>query len=349
MNGKQPPVPVVVGTVVQKDVPVQIRAVGTVEPYSTVSVKPQVGGVLSRVHFKEGAEVNKGDLLFTIDPRPFQSQLAQAQANLSADIAKARNARAIATRYEGLVQKDFVTREQYDQIRTTAEALEAAVEADKAAVENVRLQLDYCTITSPLSGRTGNLLVHEGNVVKANETVTIEILQIHPINVRFAIPGGRTGEVMKYNALSKLKVDASDESGTLLDQGTLSFVDNGVDNTTGTILLKATFENKDARLWPGEFVNVRMTLTTRTKAIVVPTEAIETGQQGQFVFVIKSDMTAEIRPVQPGLALDNETVVEKGLSAGETVVTDGQLRLLPGSKVEIKTGATKSPAAGGQS
>lgn len=346
-NGPPPPVPVVVGSVVQKDVPVLITAVGTVEPYSTVSVKPQVGGVLSKVHFKEGDEVEKGALLFTIDARPFQSQLTQAKANLSADIAKATNARAIATRYEGLVQKDYVTKEQYEQIRTTAEALEAAVEADKAAVENARLQLEYCTISSPISGRTGNLLVHEGNVVKINETVMVEILQIHPINVRFSIPGDRASEVMKYNDLSRLTVVASDESGKQLDEGTLSFVDNGVDEKTGTILLKGVFENKQAMLWPGEFVNVKMVLTTQAKALVVPTEAIETGQQGQFVFVIKPDMTAEIRPVQPGLAIDSETVVEKGLSAGETVVTDGQLRLLPGSKVEVKPATSKTQDAGG--
>lgn len=347
MNGATPPVPVVVGKAVQKDVPVLIKAVGTVESFSTVSVKPQVGGVLSKVHFKEGDEVNKGALLFEIDPRPYQAQLAQEKANLSADIAKATNARAIATRYEGLVKKDFVTQEQYDQIRTTAEALEAAVEADKASVENAKLQLDYCTISSPLGGRTGNLLVHEGNVVKVNETVMVEILQIHPINVRFSVPGDRAGEVMKYDALSKLTVEASDESGTLLDRGTLSFVDNGVDEKTGTILLKAVFENKEAKLWPGEFVNINMTLTTQPKAIVVPTEAIETGQQGQFVFVIKPDMTAEIRPVEPGLALDHETVVNKGLGAGETVVTDGQLRLLPGSKVVVKQPEAKPADAPG--
>ena len=185
--------------------------------------------------------------------------------------------------------------------------------------------------------------------VKANETVLTEIHQIRPIRVRFAVPGEHVNEIMKYNALAKLKVDATDETGAMLDEGTLSFVDNGVDQATGTILLKGIFENKSEKLWPGEFVNVRMTLTTQTKALVVPTEAIETGQKGQFVYVVKPDMTAEIRPVQPGLALDAETVIEKGLTAGETVVTDGQLRLVPGAKVEVKQGAGKSPStAGGQ-
>lgn len=344
-NGKQPPVPVTVGTAVQKDVPVQIHAVGTVEAYSTVSIKPQVGGLLSKVYFKEGQDVKKGDLLFTIDPKPYQADLDQAQANLSADIAKAKNAREIANRYAELVKKDYVTEEQYEQYKTTAEALEASVDAEKAAVQNSRLQLNYATIRSPLTGRTGNLQIHEGNVVKANETMMIDIHQIHPVNIKFSVPGQQLPDVMKYKASNQLKVEAADNSGNPLGVGTLTFVDNGVDPSTATILLKGTFENANSQLWPGEFVNVTLTLTTRPNAIVVPTEAIETGQQGQYVFVIKADQTAEQRPIVAGMSVGEETVIESGLKAGETVVTDGQLRLLPGATVEVKkAGSAEAPA-----
>jgi multidrug efflux system membrane fusion protein len=332
----QMPVPVAVATVEQKDVPVQVHAVGTVESFSTVSIKPQVGGVLQTVHFKEGQDVKKGDILFTIDARPFQAALAQAQANLQKDIAQAKNARAQATRYEGLVQKDFVTKEQYDQMRANADALEAAVEASKAAVENAQLNMNYCTLRSPIDGRTGNLLVHEGNVVSENDTVMVDINQVRPIYVRFAVPERNLPDIRKFNSNGQLKMQVSDQNGAYAVSGSLSFIDNSVDRQTGTILLKGTFENKDASLWPGEFVDVTLDLTTQPQAILAPTQAIETGQDGQFVFVVKKDLTAEQRPVVSGISYQQHTVIEKGLSPGETVVTDGQLRLLPGSKVEIK-------------
>ena len=329
-------VPVTVSKVEQKDVPVQVRAVGTVESFSTVSIKPQVAGVLQTVHFREGQDVKKGDVLFTIDARPYQAELAQAQANLQKDIAQAKNARAQATRYEGLVQKDYVTKEQYDQMRANADALEAAVEASKAAVDNAKLDLNYCTILSPIDGRTGNLLLHEGNVVKINETVMVDINQVKPIYVSFSVPEKTLPDIRKYNAAGQLKMEVADQNGQNSVWGNLTFIDNSVNRATGTILMKGTFDNNDARLWPGEFVDVILTLTTQPSAILAPTQAIETGQDGQFVFVVKKDLTTEQRPVVPGLTYKDLTVIEKGLSPGETVVIDGQLRLLPGSKVEIK-------------
>jgi membrane fusion protein, multidrug efflux system len=334
---KQPmSVPVAVGKVVQKDVPVQVKAVGTVEALSSVLLKPQVGGVITNIAFKEGQFVNKGDLLLTIDARPYQAVLAQAQANLNKDLAQAKTARETATRYENLVKKDYVTKEQYEQVRTTAEALEASSEADRAAVENAKLQVSYCTIRSPIAGRTGKILVHAGNVVKANETDIVQIHQVDPIYVRFAVPEENLSSITKYQAAKKLPVDALEKSGENKVTGTLAFIDNQVDVNTGTITLKGEFQNTKGVLWPGEFVDVTLTLTTRPRAVVVPSAAVESGQQGPFVFVVKPDMTAELRTVQVGDTIGTETVVEKGLNPGETVVTDGQLRLLPGAKVEVK-------------
>ena len=334
---KQPmSVPVAVGKVVQKDVPVQIKAVGTVEALSSVLIKPQVAGVITNIAFKEGQLVNKGDLLATIDSRPFESELAQAKANLNKDLAQSKNARELAARYENLVKKDYVTKEQYDQVRTNAEAFEASAEADRAAVQNVQLQLNYCTIRSPLAGRTGKIMVHAGNVVKANETDIVQIHQVDPIYVRFSVPEENLSEIAKYQASKKLPVNAMEKSGENKATGSLAFIDNQVDVNTGTITLKGEFNNSKGILWPGEFVDVTLTLTTRPQAVVVPSAAVESGQQGPFVFVVKPDMTAELRTVQVGDTIGNETVVEKGLQPGETVVTDGQLRLLPGAKVEVK-------------
>ncbi|MCI0442361.1 efflux RND transporter periplasmic adaptor subunit [bacterium] len=334
---KQPmSVPVAVGKVVQKDVPVQIKAVGTVEAQSSVLLKPQVGGVITNIAFQEGQLVKKGDLLVTIDARPFEAALAQAEANLNKEIAQAKTARELAARYESLVKKDYVTKEQYDQVRTNAEALEASAEADRAAVQNAKLQVNYCTIRSPISGRTGKIMVHAGNVVKANETDIVQIHQIDPIYVRFAVPEENLSDINRYQASKKLSVVAGEKSGQNKATGALTFIDNQVDVNTGTITLKGEFNNPKGILWPGEFVDVTLILTTRPQAIVVPSAAVESGQQGPFVFVVKPDMTAELRTVQVGETIGNDTVVEKGLNPGETVVTDGQLRLLPGAKVEIK-------------
>jgi multidrug efflux system membrane fusion protein len=342
VNPQQATVPVVIGKVVQKDMPVQVKAVGTVEALTSVTVKPQIAGFLDKVHFQEGQNVSKGDLLFTIDPRPLQAELARVEANLAKDIAQAKTARGLSARYENLVKKDYVTKEQYDQVRTNAEALEASADADRAEVRNAKLQLSYCTIRSPITGRTGNLKVHGGNVVKANETEMVEIHQTNPVYVTFAVPEENLAEIRSHNAQGHLQVVVTDKSGENPVNGTLTFINNEVDQNTGTILLKAIFQNDQNVLWPGEFANVNLRLTTRPNAIVVPAQAVETGQEGQYVFVVKPDMTAEVRHVSVGPTVENETIIEKGVQPGETVVTDGQLRLLPGAKVEFKNAEAAS-------
>jgi multidrug efflux system membrane fusion protein len=336
-------VPVTVGTVSQKDVPVQLRAVGTVEAFSTVSMKPQVGGVLTDVHFKEGQDVKKGDLLFTIDPRPYQAMVAQAQANLTKDQAQAQHAREEVQRYQDLVKKDFVTQEQFEQIRTDAASTAASVEGDQAALQTARLQLSYCTIRSPLDGRTGNLMVHAGNVVKANETDLVSIHQIRPINVSFSVPEKNLPRIREHMSAGHLIVQAQTSATGQVDllDGSLNFINNAVDRQTGTILLKAIFSNQEGALWPGQFVDVILTLTTQKNAIVVPSEAVQTGQQGEYVYVVKPDLTVELRPVLVSNSGEKETVIAKGLNKGERVVTDGQLNLIPGARVEIKTSAAE--------
>jgi len=331
------PVPVTADTVIQKTVPVQIRAIGNIEAYSTVSVKSQIDGVLTRVHFKEGQDVRKGDLLFTIDPRPYEAALKQAEANLAKDTAQLDNARVEVGRYEELVKKGYVAREQYDQIKTNAAALEATVNADKALVENARVQLKYCYIYSPITGRTGYLVSNQGNLIKANaDNPIVTVNQIQPIYATFSVPEQYLSEIKKYMSSGKVRVDAV-IAKEQTEEGVLTFVDNAVDVNTGTIKLRATFANKERHLWPGQFVDVIITLTTQPNAVVVPSQAIQTGQSGQYVFVIKNDLTVESRPIIVGRSLDGGTVIEKGLQSGEKVVTDGQLRLVPGAKVEIKT------------
>ncbi len=341
-KSKQPikaaPVPVMVGKVIQKSVPVQIRAIGNVEAYSTVEVKSQIGGALMHVHFKEGQDVNKGALLFTIDPRPYETALKQAEANLAKDNAQLENARLQVSRYADLVKKGYVAQEQYDQISTNSAALEAMVNADKAAVENAQLQLKYCYIYSPLSGRAGSLISYKGNLIKANaDSSMVVINQLQPVYVTFSVPEQNLQEIKKYMATGKLKVDAfmSNEDPDPAE-GLLTFIDNTVDAATGTIKLKATFSNNDKKLWPGQFVNIKMTLGTQTGVIVVPSQAVQTGQQGQYIFVVKDDLTVEQRPVEVDRTINDEAVIATGLKGDEKVVTDGQLRLVPGAKVEIK-------------
>lgn len=341
-GGKEPPkppaVPVVVAEVAQKTVPVQVRTIGNVEPYATVSIKARVGGELQKVNFKEGQDVNKGDLLFVIDPRTWEAALKEAQARLARDKALANKARVDAVRYAELVRREFVSREQYEQAGATSEALQATVQADEKSVESARLQVSYCYIHSPLTGRTGNLLADQGNLIKADaDKAMLVINQVQPIYVSFSVPEQYLPDIKKYMAAGEIKVDAiiaADEKNPA--EGILTFINNTVDTATGTILLKATFDNKDKRLWPGQFVNTVMTLTTEPDAVVVPSQAIQTGQTGQFVFVIKPDLTAETRPVVVGRSMDGEVVVKQGLKAGEIVVTEGQLRLVPGAKVEVK-------------
>lgn len=330
-------VPVRVGDVIKRDVPVQIKAIGNVEAINTVSVKAQVGGEVTEVRFREGQEVKQGDLLFQIDPRPYESAVKQAEAQLARDQAQATNAEAQAKRYEILVQKDYVPKDQYDQFRANADALAAAVQADKANVENSRLQLAYCTIRSPFDGRVGSVLVNKGNVVKANDLVMVTINKIAPIYVTFSVPEQYLSEIKRHSAEVPLRVEAlilGDEKRPA--QGTLTFINNSVDVSTGTIQLKGTFDNKDRRLWPGQFVNVLLTLMTERSVVVMPSAALQTGQQGQYVFVVKPDLTVESRPVTVERSYGDLAVIGKGVSGGEKVVVDGQLNLIPGAKVELK-------------
>ena len=332
------PIPVIVSTSIQKTVPVQLRAIGNVQAYATVIVKSKVGGELVRVHFTEGQDVKKGDLLFTIDPRPYEAALKQAEANLERDLARAKNAQEDARRYEFLIQKGVVARQQYEKFQTDADALEATVLADRAAVENAKIQLGYCFIRSPIDGRTGSLIVQQGNIIKAEDINLLVINQVIPIDVTFSVPEQFLPEIKKYMATGKLLVEAlipmNEERP---EKGVITFIDNTVDSNTGTIRLKGTFTNHGKKLWPGQFVNVALTLTTEPNAIVVPSQTIQTGQEGQYIFVVKSDLTVESRSVVAGRTVNNETVIEKGLQVNERVVTDGQLRLYPGAKVEIKT------------
>jgi membrane fusion protein, multidrug efflux system len=331
-------VPVTVASVVQKNVPVELSGIGTVEPYSTVSIRVQVTGTIQNVHFKEGQDVKKGDLLFTIDPRPFEAALKQAQAVLAKDMSMLENAREQARRYAELVKKEYVSREQYDQIQASANANEAAVEADRAAVDNAKVQLSYCRLYSPLDGRTGDLLVDEGNLVRTNDaTPLITINQITPIYVTFSVPEQNLIAIKEGMARGKLRVRAlipQEESRP--ETGLLTFVDNAVDRTTGTIKVKGTFANTDRRLWPGQFVKVVMTLADQPNAIVLPSQAIQTGQDRQQVFIVKSDSTVEVRPVIVNRTIANDAVIEKGVQPGEQVVTDGQFLLGPGTKVQVK-------------
>ena len=341
-------VPVLVATATQKTMPLQIRAVGNVEPYSTVSVKSQVTGLLNQAHFKEGQDVKKGQLLFTIDPRPFEAALKQAEANSARDNAQLQNAREQARRYDELVKKQYVSREQYDQIRTNADALEAVAEADKAAVENARVQLSYCYIYSPIDGQAGTLLVYEGNLVRVNDANPLVIInQIMPIYVTFSVPEQNLADIRRHMAAGTLKVDArfpADEGRP--EAGGLGFIDNAVDRTTGTIKLKAEFKNTDRRLWPGQFINVALTLRTQSDAVVVPSEAVQVGQDGQHVFVIKPDKSVEVRPVVVARTDEGEAVIAQGLQAGEQIVKEGQFLLGPGSRVEIRD--ANATEAGGQ-
>jgi len=342
MGARENVVPVTVAPVVQKTVPVEVRAIGNVEAYSTVSVKAQEAGTIEQVYFKEGQDVRRDDLLYTLDSRPYQATLHQLEANLARDQAQLENANAQSERYAKLFEAGIVSKEQYDTFRTNSDALAAAVRADKAAIERAKIDLDYCTIRSPIDGRTGSLLVHPGNIVKSNETVLVVINQIAPIYVSFTVPEQRLAEIKRHMAARNLVMTATipdDDQHPV--EGSLTFVDNSVDTTTGTIRLKGSFPNQERRLWPGQFVNVALKLSTQPGAIVVPSQAVQTGQSGFYAYVVKSDLTTELRPVVPGNQVGGETVIEKGLKPGESVVTDGQLRLYPGAKVEIK----RQPAA----
>jgi multidrug efflux system membrane fusion protein len=335
---REPMVPVKVAVAALKAVPVEIRAVGTVEAYATVSIKSRVDGQLVGVHFREGQDVRKGDLLFTIDPRSYEAALKEAQARLERDIALMDKAERDARRYAELVAKNFVSSDKYEQFRANFESLRATADADRATVERARLQLEYCTIRSPLAGRTGRLLVDEGTQIKANDDKAgmVDISQVMPIYVGFAVPQQNLSAIKTHMARGELKVAAEiPESRLPPEEGTLSFLDNKVNSQTGTVLLKGSFANASRHLWPGQFVTATLTLETRSDAVVVPAVAVQVGQTGQFVYVVKPDMTVESRAVVPGLVVGDSVVIDTGLAAGETVVTEGQLRLVPGTKVQV--------------
>ena len=377
--GRGEVVPVEMAAVTQKDVPIQIKAIGNVEALSTIAVRSQVEGVLQRVAFTPGEEVKKGALLFTIDPRPLQAALSQAEANLLKAMASVRqgrdivlkdeaianNSRAIVNRDLKLIEAGVISREEYDNALSKAQADEAAVRADQSAVanleaaqkaedanvQNARVQLSYTTIRAPLTGKTGNLIVTEGNLVRANDTSPmITITQSAPIYVTFSVPERELMRIRQYSGANGFVVQVvvpGDEANP--GMGKLSLVDNTVDVATGTVRLKATYQNDDRRLYPGQFVNIVLTLGTESQAIVVPSQAVQTGQDKSFVYVVKSDMTVEVRTVKAGTAIDNMTVIEDGLKPGEQVVTDGQLRLVPGAKVQVKgQGSGQSGNQGGQ-
>lgn len=333
----KPPVPVKVAQAVQKNVPVQVKAVGTVEAYTSVAIKSQVSGQIARLHFSEGSNVEKGALLVSIDPEPFQATVSQYEAALAKDQAQARYAREQAERYAGLVKEGIVTRDQYEALHSNAESLAASVVADRAAIKNAKIQLGYCYIRSPIAGRTGTVALQPGNLVKANDLAIVTVNQLTPIYVTFSLPEKRLAEIKRAMAAGQLKIEAviPNEPGAS-ETGTISFLDNTVNPATGTIKLKGTFANKSHKLWPGQFTDVVITLASRQNAVVIPTHAIQTSQQGEFVYVVKADNTVEMRQVISAAASGEETVVEKGLAAGETVVTDGQLRLTPGAVVESK-------------
>lgn len=341
-GGKKPrheaPVPVTVTTVSRQAAPDYVVANGTVEPLQTVSVESQVGGVLQRVAFREGDDVKAGQPLFYVDPRPYRAALQQAEANLARDRAQAVNSERDAQRYRALVAEDYVTQAQADQADATAAAQAAVVRADSAALENARLNLGYTVIRAPIAGRTGSLLVHEGNLVKPGSGALVVINQIRPILVRFSVPERYFPQIQKYGAqaLPVTATPAADSADPV--QGQLSFVNNQVDQQTGTLLLKARFQNRRELLWPGEFVTTRLRLFVQKDAVVIPSAAVVTGQSGSFVFVVDKNGTAEQRTVTVGRAVDGNVIIDGGLKPGERIVTDGQSRLSSGSRVEVRKG-----------
>ena len=339
------PVPVLTAKAVAKSVPVELRAVGNAEAFSTVAVRSRLTGELTEVHFTEGQEVRQGDRLFTIDPRPTRAALQQAEANLVRDRAQADNANRELQRQGKLLESDLVSRDEYDKAEANWKALQATVAADEAALANARLNVEFTEIRAPIEARTGGLRVHPGNLVQAGNDVLVTLNQIHPIYVSFAVPERHLPDIKARMAEARLAVEARVAGVERPEQGELTFVDNNVDTTTGTIELKATFPNRENVLWPGQFVDVLLQLRQLTNSVVVPSQAVQRGQTNEFVFVVKADATVENRPVKPGLSRDAETVIEQGLQAGDTVVKDGQLRLVPGAKVSVKPGLIEAAEA----
>jgi len=348
-RGADGPIPVVVAKAEARDVPVEIQAVGNAQAYSSVSIRPQITGQITKVHFQEGQEVKSGDELFTIDPRPFQAALNQAQANLQRDQALLLNGRLNFERTSNLLSSKIASQADYDTALSAYQSAQSTVVADAAAVTNAQLSLAYTSITSPIEGRTGNLTIKEGNVVKAPDDILVSVTQIHPIYVAFAVPENNLAAIRHAAAHESLPVKAfppGDTNSTATGQ--LTFIDNSVDTNTGTILLKATFQNTNTVLWPGQFVQTSLVLSNLTQATVVPSQAVQTGQDGEFLFVVKEDQTVEARPIVAGITYDGIRVIMSGLKPGETVVIDGQVRLTAGAKVSAKStdavSGTNSPA-----
>lgn len=336
----RPPASVTIGKVTQKTMPVEVLAVGNVEAISTVSIRAQVAGEVQQVHFKEGDFVTKGQVLFTIDPRPYQAALAQAKATLARDKATDIYDRAQARRYKTLFDQGVIPAEQVDSFTSAADAADALMNADEAAIRTAELNLEYCTINSPLDGRTGTVMVKAGNLVKVADVPIVVINQVNPIYVNFTVPQQYWPDIKEHVDHGALHVKAviPQDAGEPID-GTLTFIDNVVDSTTGTIHLRGTFENQRNRLWPGLYVNILLTLSQQPNATVVPSHAIITTQQGSYVYVVRPNNTVEQRTVVATRTIADETVVDKGLKPGETIVTDGQINLIPGAPIDAKNRA----------
>jgi membrane fusion protein, multidrug efflux system len=332
-------VPVTVAKVERGTIPVQLHAIGAGQAFKTVSVESQVAGIVKEVNYKQGQFVHEGDLLLTLDERPFIAALDQSNAALARDKAQAQLGQAELERYEGLYKQGIVSKEEFDQHRATSTAAEATVNFDEAAIQTAKIQLSYCSIYAPISGVTGAQLVYPGAAVKANDVpVLVVINQVSPIYINFSVPQQYLESVKRLMTRSRLPVQATPTGDSGPETGTLTFVDNTVDPATGTIALRASFPNSDQHLWPGQFSNVLLRLGEQQNVLVVPSQAIQAGQQGDYVFVTKPDMTVDVRQVNVGQTVNNETEVLNGLSPGETVVTDGQVRLIPGTKVYFTKG-----------
>ncbi|HYY60915.1 MAG TPA: efflux RND transporter periplasmic adaptor subunit, partial [Burkholderiales bacterium] len=341
-----PSVPVTVATVLKETVPVQLAAIGNVEAYSTVALKARVDGQIVEVNFKEGAPVKKGEVLFRIDPRPYDAALRQAQANALRDAAARDQARSQERRYQELLEKNFVSKEAYAQIRTNAETAAAGAKASEAALEQARLNLEYCTIRSPLEGFVGKVLLQAGNLVKANDVNPLVVInQVRPIYVNFAVPEQSLPEVRKRMADAPLEVEVLPaDPKQSHPKGQLIFVDNAVDPSTGTIRLRAQFTNEDAALWPGQFVNVSVRLYDEADALIIPSTAVQSGPEGPYVYVVSEEMTAELRRISVRRTEGERTIVANGVAPGERVVTRGQLRLGPKVRVQIAAPGALPPS-----
>jgi membrane fusion protein, multidrug efflux system len=339
------PIPVTAAVVVAKNLPMRLYAIGNVEPFTTVAVKARVDGQLIGVRFKEGDEVRQGAVLFEIDPRPFDASLKQAQANLLRDKALQDRAMEQEKRYKDLLDKNFISTDAYEQVRTNSATAAATVRGDEAAVESAKLQVEYCTIRSPITGYAGKIMIQQGNLVKAGDANPLVTLnQIVPVYVTFSVPEQNVSEIRTYQAKGELKVQAKLPNGGAAEPtaGRVSFIDNSADMTTATIKLRAEFANADKALWPGQFVNIALTLYEQSNAIVTPSSSVQNGPAGSFVYVVKPDQTVEMRTIKVARTEGNDAVVASGLTPGEQVVTVGQMRLAPGSRITIDSGPKPS-------